>query len=215
MNAVHAVDLAVHVGAGAIGLAVGLVPLASRKGGRAHRRWGRWFAALAMLVVGAAILSDLFASPSPALVAVTLAAAYQLAGSLRALALRGRVPGGVDAALALAALLIAGLLARSANGATASFTPLIQYSTLGWVATIAVYDLSRHAWAQAWSRSFQPLDHGLKMTGVWVAMASAGAGNLLRDWQPWSQLLPNLLGTALMIAFALRHWPRRAAATAA
>ncbi len=88
--------------------------------------------------------------------------------------MRGRGPGGVDAALAVAAP-----LARSSAPASVSFTPAIQFATLGWVGVIALYDLSRHAWAGTWTR-FQPLEHGLKMTGVYVAMALAGAGNLLR-----------------------------------
>jgi len=212
MTPVHLLNLVAHIGAGMLGLIAGLIPLLSRKGSARHRRWGRYFRVLASVVVASAILSDLFGSPAPALIAVTLSAAYQFIGSLRALALRGRAPNRWDAALACAALVAGALLLTSTAAATRSFTPTIEYSTVAWVAVIALYDLSRHLWPSVWSRYARPLDHGLKMTGVYFAMASAGAGNLLRDLQPWSQLLPTALGIVTMCVLAVVYWPRRARA---
>ena len=56
---------------------------------------------------------------------------------------------------------------------------MIGYSTAGYVGTIAVYDLTRSFWSRTWLLYARPLDHGLKMTGCYFAMLSAGAGNLL------------------------------------
>lgn len=52
----------------------------------------------------------------------------------------------------------------------------------------------------------RPLDHGLKMTGAYFALASAG--NLFRDLQPWSQVGPSILGFAVRIALALAYLSR-------
>jgi hypothetical protein len=68
---------------------------------------------------------------------------------------------------------------------------------------VVIYDVSRHAWPQLWLRRIRPLDHGLKMTGFYFAMASAGAGNLLRGWQPWSQVLPSAIGVTVMTVLAI------------
>lgn len=194
-----------HILAGAIALGVGLVPLLSAKGGRAHRRSGRWVVALGAIVLATA-LYGVFAGTAPmALIAVTLTAGYQYVGSLRALALRDRGPGWPDALLACLALtLTAWLLMRGGPG-TASWPPALAYGTLGFVASIAFYDLSRHLWPQVWLRRARTLDHGLKMSGFYFGMASAGAGNLLRDWQPWSQLLPSALGFFAILALVFAH----------
>lgn len=196
----NTLNVAVHVTAGALALAVGLVPLFSTKGGPRHRRWGRVFVVVGGIVIGTAVIGLLIASPPMALVAATLAAGYQYVGSLRALSLRDRAPGVVDAALACTALGLAAVLLYRMGPGTASWSPTIGYSTLGYVAALVVYDLSRHFWPRVWLRSARPLDHGLKMTGAYFAMASAGAGNVLRDRQPWSQLLPSMIGTVVMLA---------------
>lgn len=209
MTPLHLANLASHVGAGMTGLAIGLVPMLTAQGGVRHRRWGRRFAIFAAVVVATAILADLFGSPPAALAAVTLSAAYQLIGSERALALRGRVPTAWDALLALAAIGIATTLLITMGPGTPSFSPAIGYPTLGYVIAIAVYDLSRHFWASAWMRTVRPLDHGLKMIGVYFAMASAGAGNLLASLQPWSQVVPSMLGMIVMLVSATVYIRRR------
>jgi hypothetical protein len=56
------------------------------------------------------------------------------------------------------------------------------------------------AWQRAWR-----LDHGLKMIGFFTAMASAGLGNLLPFAQPWSSVLPSVLGTLGMLHVAFFH----------
>lgn len=205
----NTVNIAVHVSAGAIALAVGLVPLFSSKGGPRHRRWGRFFVLFGGIVIGTAVIGLFIASPPMALVAATLSAGYQYVGSLRALSLRDRAPGWIDAALAFAALGLAAVLLYRMGPGTASWSPMIGYSTVGYVAALVVYDLSRHLWPRVWLRSARPLDHGLKMAGAYFAMASAGAGNVLRGWQPWSQLLPSMIGVMVMlglwIVYVRRH----------
>jgi hypothetical protein len=199
-------NVILHVGAGAFGLVVGLVPLLSVKGGIAHRRWGRYFVAFATVVVGTAVFAVLAGTAPGALVAVTVSAAYQLIGALRALRLRGRAPNAMDALLAVTAIVLSGGLLLSMGSGNASFTPAIGYSTLGYVIAVALYDLSRHFWSSLWSRAIWPLDHGLKMTAVYFAMMSAGAGNILRGLQPCSQILPSSLGMLVMIALAVAYF---------
>ena len=205
----HLANLILHIGAGVLGLLIGLAPLVTRKGGPTHRRWGRVFALFAGVVVATAIFSDLFSHPPAALAAVTLSAGYQLFGAERSLALRDRArPNAYDALAAFGALALAALILVRGGPANAAWTPAIEYATLGYVAALAFYDLSRHAWSPLWAREVRPLDHGLKMIGVWVAMASAGTGNLLRNAPPLNQILPpaiNMVGVALMLAFGFAY----------
>ena len=163
---------------------------------------------LPLALIGMAVTAG---TAPTALVAVTLTAGYQYVGSLRALALRDRAPGWPDALLACTALALAALLLLRGGPGTASWPPALAYGTLGFVIAMALYDLSRHLWPQLWLRRARILDHGLKMTGFYFAMASAGAGNLLRGWQPWSQLLPSALGTLAMCVLVFIHLRGRAA----
>ncbi|MBK8065720.1 MAG: hypothetical protein IPK29_18240 [Betaproteobacteria bacterium] len=170
----------IHIGAGAIALGIGLTPLLSVKGGSHHRRFGRMVVALGAVVLATALFGVLAGTAPTALVAVTLTAAYEYVGSLRALALRGRAPGWPDALLACTAIVLAMLLLLRGGPGTTSWPPALAYGTLGFVIALAPVRPLRHFWANVWMRRALILDHGLKMTGFYFAMASAGAGNLLR-----------------------------------
>jgi hypothetical protein len=200
----HQLNIAAHIAMGIVGLLVGLIPLCSRKGSTWHRRAGRVFVYLAGAVLVTAVIADLIFPVPTTLIAVTLSAGYQYVSSLRALRLRAP-PGLGDTALAVLALVACVFFAVSMGKGNASFTPAIGYSTIGYVAMIAVYDLSRGFWGRLWLARMRPLDHGLKMTGVYFAMLSAGAGNLLRDLQPWSQILPSVIGTVVLVVLAVRY----------
>lgn len=204
----HQLNVGAHIAMGVFGLLVGLLPLCSRKGSTIHRRAGRLFVYLAGVVLTTAVIADLFFPVPMTLVAVTLSAAYQYISSLRALHLRTSAPGLFDGGLAVATLLACGFFMLSMGKGNASFTPTIGYSTIGYVAIVAIYDLSRGFWGTLWLQRVRPLDHGLKMTGVYFAMLSAGAGNLLRGLQPWSQILPSILGTLVLILLAVRYISR-------
>lgn len=45
-----------------------------------------------------------------------------------------------------------------------------------------------------------------------TAMASSAAGNRLKSWQPWSQLIPSMAGLVAMVLLAVwyfKHPPRQ------
>ncbi len=209
----NSINIVVHVGMGACGLLVGLVPLVSFKGGQLHRRSGRLFAVFAGAVLLTALLADVFVKQPIALLAASLSATYQYWGSLRALYLRTRGPDLLDAGMACIALAACAALVYSMDAGTASWSPMIGYSTAGYVGTIAVYDLTRSFWSRTWLLYARPLDHGLKMAGCYFAMLSAGAGNLLKHFQPWSQILPSSLGMFVLVALTIAYVRRQRALT--
>ena len=183
----------------------GALALLAAKGGPRHRRAGRVAAILGGITAATAVLGIVRSPVPPALVAVTLSASYQLASGLRTLFRREARPTLLDAALAIGALACAVLVARGQGAATASFSPTIEWSALGFAGVVALYDLGRFllpdtAWQRAWR-----LDHGLKMIGFFTAMASAGLGNLLPFAQPWSSVLPSVVGTLGMLHVAFVH----------
>lgn len=215
----HVVNVWVHVGAGAIALFIGAIPLLTKKGGALHRRFGRIFVAVGAVVLASALVGIVFFDPPPALVAASMTASYQYVSGLRALHLKQGGPKLVDAALALAGLAAAAALFVFMGPGTSSWTPAIGYSVIGYVTTIALYDLSRHLWPKTWAAHVRMLDHGWKMAGAYFAMMSAGIGNIFRDWQPWSQVGPSAVGVlvifVLTVAYLRRNGHRRTGATAA
>lgn len=199
----HAVNVVIHVTAGIVALLFGIVPLVTRKGGLTHRRFGRAFVGVGAVVLVAAAIGDIFYSAPPALVGASIAAGFGYVSGLRALALKTRGPDWKDAALALSGLLACAVLFAFMGPGSASWTPAIGYSTMGYVATLAVYDLTRFAWSRAWLAHARPLDHGLKMTGAYFGMMSAGFGNLFPGFQPWSQVGPSGVGFVVMGVLAV------------
>lgn len=199
----HDINVIAHVSAGALALLIGLAPLLSAKGRARHRGFGRVFVILGAVVLATALVGVIFFDPLPPLIAALLAAGYQYLSSLRALSLKDRGPGVLDAMLAFAALGGCAALYVFMGPGTPSWTPAIGYSTIGFVGAVAVYDLSRHLWRGAWRRHARPLDHGVKMTGAYFAMMSAGVGNIFRDAQPWSQVGPSAVGFLAIIILAI------------
>lgn len=213
MTDAHQLTVLLHVAAGSLALGVGIVPIVTRKGAPAHRRAGWWFIALGAVVVACADLSCIaWPQPGP-LVVATVAATYQYVGGLRSMRRFGSAPGRLDAAMSLGALATCVVLAFRMGPGEASWTPAVGWPVLGTVAAIALYDLSRHWWADAWRRHVRPIDHGLKMTGVFLAMLGAALGSLLPHWKPWSSLAPAVMAPILdgvLIALYVHAHRRRA-----
>jgi uncharacterized membrane protein YjfL (UPF0719 family) len=200
----HSLNIALHIGAGVLALVFGLIPLLSRKGGHLHRLTGWLFVMAGFAVLACAVIGVTFYPQPGALVMATLSAGYQYVSGLRALPRFRQMPGWLDAGLALAALVACGVLLTRMTSGSASWPPAVGYATLGFLLLIVLYDLSRFLWRQAWQR-IRALDHGLKMTGAYFAFASAGLGNLLRGGQPWSQILPSVIGLIVMLLLLTCH----------
>lgn len=199
----HMLNILTHVATGALALLIGLIPLFSRKGGPMHRWTGRATAAFGAAALSTAVLAVILFQPPAPLVAATLTAGYQYLSGLRTLSLKRRGPRLPDTLLALLGVGLALLVAVQMGQGTASWTPAIGYTTIGYLLTMTAYDLSRPFWVAVWYRRARPLDHGVKMIGFYFAMLSAGAGNLLEQWQPLSQVLPSVLGMGAMVGFVI------------
>lgn len=202
-------NVVVHLAFGIAALLAGAAPLLAGKGGRTHRRWGRMAVLLGGVTAGTALLGVFLAPVPPALTAVTLSASYQLFAGARSAWMRGTRPRALDAGAACAALAGVALVATQGGAASTSFSPAIEASALGWVSVVAFYDLGRHALSAVRWQRLRPLDHGLKMIGFYAAMASAGLGNLLPFGQPWSSVVPSVLGAMGMMVVAWTHARRQ------
>lgn len=218
MLTLHHLNILVHIGFGTLALLVGLVPLLTAKGGAAHVRAGRWFLGLAAGALLTAVLGLAVFNFRPFLTVVVLLSVYQAYSGFRALRTRATGPtlrDGVFSAVFLAGgLAFLVLLPRI----TLVWSPGIMYSTLGFLLAMTVYDLSRFAWRQRWRRGAWLYEHIWKMTSTYAALLSAFTGTVLAAYQPYSQVVPSALGTAVacgFMAYAYRRRGRRATAPGA
>ncbi len=202
--------LALHIGCGLLATLVGLAPLLSRKGSRAHRLSGRLFAGLmAMLLACAWLMTAIHFSVY--FTALSATATLGLFSGLRVLrrkrpdlriADRAQpIDGLVTLATVGVGLWILALLAsgRSGGGGVAVTMALAASALLmgGW-------DLWRFLRPTDWpfSPDLWTYEHLAKMLGAYSAVLSAFSGNFLTALPaPWSQLWPSILFQALTIGW--------------
>lgn len=202
MNTFQFFNIYTHVIVGGLLLVLGIAPLIFPKGGYWHKRIGRIYAGLYLVVLATAIIGTIFFRSQPALMAITLGASYGYMSGIRALKIKFSGPQFIDNLMAIVAIIIgvSMLTIMSQNGST-SWSPAMGYSVIGITITHALYDLSRNFWIATWTKKVWPIDHGYKMIGSYFALASAASGNLIRDFKPWSQIAPSMTGVIVSIVF--------------
>lgn len=189
----HLFNLALHVGAGAAALAIGFVVLSRAKGTPAHLYWGRIFCGLSLLVCLSAAVGLAMFRFMPLFAVLAVHVAYQLIGGWRTVRRKSRGPGCADAALTLAASLLALPLVH-ALGRLPEADKGVAFAAMGALALVLFYDALRWAFPRRWHVRLWRYEHAYKMIATLSGMLSAMAGNVVRVWQPWSQLLPSVLG---------------------
>ncbi len=206
MASLHWFNLAIHIGAGAFGILLGGLILLKAKGDALHRRRGRVFLACVAVVCASAVAGNIWFRFLPLFALLTVLVLYELVSGWRAVLTRERGPAPLDAlwtgaGIGATALLLPSLLGQaSADGAA-----LVVHSTLGALGAILVYDAVRWCFPRHWFAQIWVYEHIYKLIAALAALLSAFAGNTLRFAQPWSQILPSVLGCVLIALFFRRQ----------
>jgi uncharacterized membrane protein len=211
MDTAHTANLAIHIGAGAIGILIGLVILLRDKGTDTHRRLGRAFAIAALITSASAATGLMLFRFLPLFAVLTVLTSYQLLSGWRAARLKARGPEMWDAALTLVAIGITVLLLPTLHSAAAQANakPVVLASTLIALAAILLYDSLRWIFPRRWFARLWRYEHIYKLISSFAALTSAFAGNVLRGAQPWSQIAPSAIGTLLIIWFFAQNARRQ------
>lgn len=200
----HLLNLALHIGAGLAAIGLGLALLAKAKGTPAHRRQGRLFVLLALVVCATGAAGNVFFRFMPLFAVLTVLVTYQVLSGWHVVHTRADGPNWIDALLALCAaawalgLLPALLSCGSMDDEQAKAAPVVIHATLGVLAFLLAYDAARWCFPRHWHATLWRYEHIYKLVASLSGMLSAAAGNLARDGQPWSQLLPSVLGMAVI-----------------
>lgn len=211
IHTMHMMNLALHVGAGMAAMALGGYILSRAKGTPDHRQLGRRFAGLTLLVCATAVIGNLVFRFMPLFAMLTVLVSYQLGSGWHVVHTKARGPDLADALLWLAALgALVWMWPRLSAGANeGGASPTVLYSSLGALASLLLYDALRWCFPRRWHARLWPYEHIYKLVASLFAMLSAAIGNTVRFGQPWSQLLPSLLGV-LIIGWLFRaHYRKR------
>jgi hypothetical protein len=204
IHTLHTANIVLHIVSGVFAFAVGVWVLARPKGDSAHRRRGRWFVGLMLMVVATAAIGAVLFRAAPTLIAVTVLVSYQVFSAWRA-ATRP-TPAALDGLCAVAALLGGGGFGLYlAHGAAAYWSAQVTIPIAATLVAITLYDLARIA-APRWRARVRALEHGTKMVMAIGALVSAGAGTVFPNYHPWSQIGPSIAAAVYIVGYLV--WRR-------
>ncbi|MES2320640.1 MAG: hypothetical protein V4633_00075 [Pseudomonadota bacterium] len=203
----HLANLGVHIGAGAIGILIAIGILFMAKGTLRHRRQGQLFALCVLLVCVTATLGNIFFRFVPVFALLTVLVLYQLLSGWRSVRTKADGPGGIDAVLTASAVAATGLILFRLQQAPAEVgsNAAVVNATLAAIAVMLAYDTVRWVFPRTWFGRLWIYDHIYKLIASFGALLSAFAGNTLRFAQPWSQILPSVIGGLLIIWYFWRQ----------
>lgn len=203
----HQLNIIIHVIAGSLALLIGIIPYASKKGGVIHVRLGRVFLGLMAVVVLTALAGVLFFRDRPFLTLITVQSFYMATSGFRALRYKTNGPTWIDFGLTLILLGAAGLFIWGLQNANVVWHGSVVTYLLAVLLLVGSYDLLRFFRVLKWPNAWLP-EHYLKMTSAYSALLSAGMGTLMVDMEPYSQIIPSVMGTILFIGVTWRFWGR-------
>ncbi|MBF9237202.1 hypothetical protein I2I05_07315 [Hymenobacter sp. BT683] len=205
METLHHFNIGLHIVSGSLALLLGLGPLLVRKGGAAHVRLGHWFLRVMAVVLLTAVLGLAVFNFRPFLLTVVLLSVYQAWSGYRVLRTRDTGPTAIDAAVTLAFLVGSVGFLVGLNRSPLVWSPVVIYSTMGYLAALLVYDLARFRFRKWWRHGGWLYDHLWKMIGSYFALVAAFTGTVLPQFKPYSQFLPSMLGMAMQVGFVLYY----------
>ncbi|MBB5607452.1 MULTISPECIES: hypothetical protein [unclassified Janthinobacterium] len=201
----HLINISIHILAGSAAILLGFFLLAKAKGSSEHRRRGRLFAGLTLLVCTTATIGNVLFGYRPVFAVLTVLVLYQLLSGWRAVYTRASGPQAIDGAMTVAALAAGLLILLRLVEDDSGQRAIVVLSSLGGLATILLYDSARWLFPHRWHAVLWRYEHIYKLLASLFAMLSAAAGNLLPAGQAWTQLGPSVLGL-LCIAW---YWRRQ------
>lgn len=209
METIHTTNIFVHVITGTLGLLLGIVAIASLKGGKVHVKSGNWFLKLLVVVCFTGLLGIFVFKRNSFLIVITLLSAYQGFSSYRVLQTKSNQFYWIDFIASLITLLSCFYFLYYFQSIGMFWSPIITYSTIGWLSAVILYDFLRYFIPKNRYKKIWLKEHILKMIAAWSALFSAFTGTVLEAFQPHSQYLPSLIGNILIVYFLIKFSRKR------
>lgn len=195
----HTLNLILHVIAGIIAMLTGFAAIITVKGGKKHIRSGRYFLKMMVIVIATALIGVFVFERNTFLLVITLLSGYTAYSGLRVLKLHGQKPAWIDYIIPVLVLAAGIYYLYYIRSIGLYWAPVIVYSTLGALALVTIYDLSRVFIPVAILQKTMIYEHIYKVTSSLTGITSAFIGTVLPQFQPYSQILPSACGLAYII----------------
>ncbi|PTT02455.1 hypothetical protein DBR11_04720 [Pedobacter sp. HMWF019] len=205
----HKTNIVIHVLAGSSALLIGLFILFAAKGGKRHRSSGRLFLWLLSIVILTGLLGVFIFKRNSFLPVITLLSGYLGFSGFRVMRNRINKPRLLDVAAAVLSILSVFFFVYYFKSIGMIWSPVIIYSTVGYLVLVVVYDLGRYLLSKKTYQHMWMYEHILKMVSAFTALLSAFTGTVLPQYHPYSQFLPSVFGTVVALGFMLVYWYKR------
>ena len=197
----HIANIMLHIVGGSAAIIAGFIAIVSRKRGLLHARAGMIFVYAYGIVILTAVLGVVVFEFRSFLAVATIASSYDVFSGYRAVKLRGRRPAPIDRAVASIALLSPVLFISAIRFLSKPWSPILTWTILGSLLLMSAYDLLRGALPADWLQRSWVYEHLFKMIWAFDALTATFAATIFPHFQPWSSLIPNFAGIAVIIGF--------------
>jgi hypothetical protein len=203
LTLVHKINIAIHIAAGSLALAIGLIAIIASKGKKLHRLTGRLFLILMSVVIITGLIGVFVYGRNTFLLVITVLSGYQAFSGYRVIKTKSNSPKFIDIGICLLSLLSVLYFLYYFKSIGMIWSPVIIYSTVGWLFLMIAYDLGRYFIPAKIYRNLWIYEHILKMVSAFTGLLSAFSGTVFPHYQPYSQFIPSILGTLAAICFMI------------
>ena len=201
----HHINIIVHVISGSLALLTGFVIHLINKGKTAHRLLGKVFLILMCITVVTGLIGVIVFGRNTFLLVITILSGYMAFSGYRAVKYKANKPRFLDIIIALLAIGSVAYFLYFIKSIGMVWSPVIIYSTVGYLIMMVIYDLSRYLFSAQLYAKLWMHEHILKMISAFSGLLSAFAGTVFSNHQPYSQFLPSILGTLIAIGFMITY----------
>lgn len=204
MEAIHHINIVIHVTAGIVALLAGLAALIINKGDYRHRRLGRSFMWMMVVVISTGLTGVFVFNRNTFLLVITMLSGYNCFSGIRVIWRGGKRPVLLDYMVALTIMAAAGYYLYFISNIGLYWSPVIIYSTIGSLFLVAIYDLLRGMMSDGLRKKAVLYEHVYKMLSALSALTSAFGGTVLPQFKPYSQFMPSVIGLSCIIIIFIR-----------
>lgn len=202
----HKSNILIHITAGSAALIVGLVALVANKGKRLHKKSGKVFLVFLAIVILTGLLGVFVFKRNTFLLVITILSGYLGYSGYRTLQTRSNRPKLLDVTMAILSLAAVSYFLYYFKSIGMIWSPVIIYSTVGYLIFIITYDLCRYLIPASIYANLWMYEHILKMISAFTALLSAFSGTVFPQYQPYSQFLPSVFGNVVIIGCMISRY---------
>jgi uncharacterized membrane protein len=201
----HQINIGIHAFIGTLAIIIGIIAVWYNKNAIVHKKWGTYFVVLLSMVVVTGFIGFLFFRKDPFLSMLTILSGYVGYAGFRAVKLKEKKGHTIDIAIAIFSLSLGIVFIWYLTEGQDSWNVSVVLSTLIALAIVTIYDIIKYFFLFSYLKKWWLYEHIYKMISAFSALTSAFAGNVWRDFHPYSQLGPSIIGTFLIAYFIVQR----------